>query len=113
MDLRFFANVNAIYDTGLVAFGDGHNRSTGRSRRGLWRRRAGGSLWNATWRTASLGLDYKGNFRHYDQTTYFDGSDQQMSVGLHLPKVQAAQFDFKGLAGTYSQGFGGVTVDNC
>lgn len=108
VDLRFFANVNAVYDTGLVPLA---TDTTGKlvDPGGVYGVEAQvGAYGTHTWRTASLGLDYKGNFRHYDQSTYFDGSDQQLQLGYSYQKTRRLRFDMKGLAGTYSQGFGSV-----
>lgn len=109
VDLRFFANVNAIYDTGLAPLAStasGQVVNPG----GLYGVEAQiGAYGTHTWRTASLGLDYKGSFRHYDQQSYFDGSDQQLLLGYSWQKSRRLKFDMRGLAGTYSQGFGSVT----
>ena len=108
VDLRFFANVNYIYDTGLLPLAttsSGQLVDTG----GL----SGvegqvGAYGTHNWRTSQLSLDYKGTYRHYDQNSYFDGSDQQLLLGYTYQKSRRLRFDFKGLAGTYSQGFGSV-----
>ena len=32
------------------------------------------------WKTASLGLDYRGNYRHYSTNTFYNGTDQVLSL---------------------------------
>jgi len=112
VDLRFFANVNAIYDTGLVPL---TTNTSGQlvDPGGLYGVEAQvGGYGTHTWRTASLGLDYRGNFRHYDAQSYYDGSDQQLLLDYSYQKSKRLRFDFHGLAGTYSQGFGSVTTES-
>jgi hypothetical protein len=111
VDLRFFANVDAIYDTGLVPL---TTNTSGQlvEPGGLFGVEGQvGGYGTHTWRTASLSLDYKGNFRHYDQS-YFDGSDQQLMLGYTYQKSKRLRFDSQGLVGTYGQGFGSVTSQN-
>jgi hypothetical protein len=108
VDLRFFASVNAIYDTGLAPLA---SDSSGKvvNPGGLYGVEAQvGAYGTHTWRNAALGLDYKGDFRHYNQQSYFDGSDQQLILGYSWQKSRRLKFETKGLIGTYSQGFGGV-----
>jgi hypothetical protein len=111
VDLRFFANVNAIYDTGLVPL---QTNTSGQlvSPGGLYGVEGQvGAYGTHTWRTASLSIDYKGNFRHYNEDSSFDGSDQQLSLGYTYQKSKRLKFDFQGLVGTYGQGFGTVTSE--
>jgi hypothetical protein len=108
VDLRFFVNVNGTYDNGLVPL---QTSSTGQlvDPGGLVGIEGQVGVYGShAWRRANLSLDYKGDYRHYDQSTYFDGSDQQLLLGYTYQKSRRLQFDFQGLAGTYSQGFGGV-----
>ncbi len=108
VDLRFFVNVNATYDTGLLpvaASTTGQVVDPG----GLFGIEGQvGAYGSHAWRRANLSLDYRGNYRHYNESTYFDGSDQQLVLGYTYQKSRKLRFDFQGLAGTYSQGFGGV-----
>jgi len=108
VDLRFFASLNAIYDTGLVPiFTDTGGKLVDPG--GLAGVEAEiGAYGQHSWRRANLGLDYKGNYRHYNQQQYFDGSDQQLRLGYTYQRSRRLQVSFQGLGGTYSQGFGGV-----
>ena len=109
VDLRFFANLNVIYDSGFVPLATG---TTGQivDPGGLIGVEASiGAYGTHSWRRANLGLDYRGNYRHYNNQTYYDGSDQQLSLGYTYQKSRRLQLEFQGLAGTFSQGYGGVT----
>jgi hypothetical protein len=108
VDLRFFANVNAIYDTGLVPLS---TDTTGKlvDPGALYGVEAQvGAYGTHNWRRAQLGLDYKGTYRDYSQNTYYNGSDQQLQLGYTYQKTRRLRVDFRGLAGTYAQGFGSV-----
>lgn len=110
VDLRFFANLNAVYDSGLVPISVG---PTGQltDPGGLYGVEAQiGAYGTHAWKTATLGLDYRGSFRHYDQQSYFDGSDQQLKLGYSYQKSRRLLLDFQGLAATYSQGFAGIST---
>ena len=100
VDLRFFVNVNATYDTGLLPVAAEHHGATGRIR-AAWCGIEGqvGAYGSHAWRKANLSLDYRGNYRHYNQSTYFDGSDQQLVLGYTYQKSRKLQFDFQGSGG--------------
>jgi hypothetical protein len=108
VDLRFFANVNYVYDSGLIPLATNTSgqlvESGGLS--GIEAQVGGYGTHN--WRTAKLSLDYRGNYRHYDQGSYYDGSDQQLQLGYTYQKSRRLRFDLREMAGTYSQGFGSV-----
>jgi hypothetical protein len=108
VDLRFFANVNATYDTGLLPLAAGTTGALVEPGGLFGVEGQVGAYGSHSWRRANLSLDYRGNYRHYSESTYFDGSDQQLLLGYTYQKSRKLQFDFRGLAGTYAQGFGGV-----
>ena len=60
------------------------------------------------WKQAQLGLDYKGNFRHYTQQSFYDGSDHQFTLGYTYQKSRRLYYDVRGIAGTYSRSIGGI-----
>jgi hypothetical protein len=108
VDLRFFANLNAIYDTGLLPLASdttGHIVDVG-GQAGMEVQVGAYGIHN--WRTAQIGLDYRGNYRHYANSSYFDGSDQQLVLGYTYQKSRRLSFDFRQTAGTFSNSFGSV-----
>jgi hypothetical protein len=113
VSLRLFAGVNAIYDNGLNPLSVDSKGNLVQVN-GLYGVEANvGAYGVHNWREAQLGLDYKGDFRHYDNNSYFDGSDHQLRLGLTYQKSKRLYFDVQELAGTYSTGVGsipGVTV---
>jgi hypothetical protein len=55
------------------------------------------------WKHTTLALDYKGTLRHYSQQSYYDGSDQFLSLILTHQPTKRVTFTIKNTAGTYSQ----------
>jgi hypothetical protein len=108
VDLRFFANLNGIYDTGLLPIVT-DSKGTIADPGAL----AGvevqiGAYGVHNWRKAQVGLDYHGDYRHYNQAAYYDGSNQQLQLGYTYQKSRRLAFDLRQMAGTYSNSFGGV-----
>lgn len=57
------------------------------------------------WRRTTVGLDYRGNFRHYNRNTYYDGSDQFLTLGIGHQLSKRVAFNFREAAGTYSRNY--------
>src|ERR1017187_8911857 len=53
------------------------------------------------WKHTTLGLDYRGDFRHYS-TTYWDGTDQFLSLILTHRPTKRVTFTLRNQAGIYS-----------
>jgi hypothetical protein len=102
VDLRFFANAMGVYDTGLLPVSVDSNGELIKVD-GLYGVEAGlGAYGRHQFRRAVLGLDYRGNYRHYQQNTFFNGSNHQLALGYTLQRSRRLVFDFQGLAGTAS-----------
>ena len=110
VNLRFFANVNGIYDTGLQPYsvdGAGKLITIG----GLYGVETSLGVYGVRkFRRAKLGLDYRGTYRHYTQNSFFDGTDHTLALGYTYQKSRRLVFDSRQTAGTVSQGtpFGNV-----
>ena len=106
VDLRFFVDVTGIYDSSLQPFS--LNSQGGLLRvNGLYGEQVDvGGYGVHTWRQAQLGLDYYGNFYHYDNDSFYDGSNQALSLGYTYQKSRRLSFDFRVLAGTTKLGYG-------
>lgn len=102
VDLRFFANATGIYDTGLTPVSvdsNGNLIQVG----GIYGVQAGlGAYGRHQWRRAVLGLDYTGNYRHYQGHTYYNGSNHQLALGYTYQQSRRLVFDFQTLAGSAS-----------
>lgn len=102
---RVFAQVNGIYDNGLLPVSvDSSGQLFSDA---LWGVEARiGAYGYHRWRRSSLGLDYLGNFRHYNQNTYYDGSDHTLMLDYRTQLSRRVMLQLTPAAGTYSQSFG-------
>lgn len=111
VDLRFYADVNGIYDNGLTPFSvdsKGNLVQVG----GLYGIEGLVGVYGShMWRTSLLGIDFRGDFRHYPGDTYYDGSDQYLGIGYTYQKSKRLYFDFRGTGSTYSNYIGAVPGD--
>jgi hypothetical protein len=79
--IRPFVSINAIYDTGLASagvsptgqfdFADAYGVQA-----------SFGAIGTHSWQHTSLALDYRGDVRHYNRQTYYDGTDHTLSLNL-------------------------------
>jgi hypothetical protein len=108
VDLRFYAGVNAIYDNGIQPISV-DSKGNLIQLNGLYGVEANvGAYGVHRWKQSQLGLDYRGDFRHYTENSYIDGSDHQLTLGFTYQKSRRLYFDFQTTAGSYSYGLGGV-----
>jgi hypothetical protein len=102
VDLRFFAGVEGIYDTGLLPV---TSDTTGQPVQpgGLYGVIAQlGAYGVHDFKRSQLSLEYKGDFRHYTNNPTYDGIDQAMTVVYGYQKSRHFNIDSRLLAGTYS-----------
>lgn len=106
MRVQAFAGVSGVYDTGItpVSLDDkGDVREIG----GLYGVEANVGAYGAhSWRRSTLGLSYAGNYRHYSQNTFFNGSDHMLSLDLDRQLSRRWTVYWRTLAGTASRAFG-------
>ena len=62
-----------------------------------------GAYGHRTWKRTTLQLDYSGDFRHYTENTYLDGSDHMFSLGLSRQVSRRVQVFSRTGAGTTSR----------
>lgn len=108
VDLRYYIDVNAIYDNGIqpVSVNSDGKLTQVPALEGMEAQI--GAYGTHSWRTALLGLDFRGDFREYANGSYFDGSDDILTLGYTYQKSRRLYFDFQGTGGTYSNYLGGV-----
>ena len=56
------------------------------------------------WKNSSLGLDYRGSYRHYFKNTYFNGSNQQLALVYTKQPTKRIEFTLRETAGLFSTG---------
>jgi hypothetical protein len=108
VDLRLYADISGVYDNGIqpVSIDSKGNLVQVNA---LWGTELSfGAYGVHQWRRAQLGLDYRGNFRHYASNSFFDGSDHQLVLGYTIQKSKRLYFDVAGIGGTFSRSIGSV-----
>jgi hypothetical protein len=106
VDLRFFATVSADYDSGIQPFSlDSNGKLTEVG--GLYGIEGTIGVYGVhNWRRATLGLDYVGNYRHYTDNSFYDGSDQSLALAYSIRRSRRLAIDMRQTAGTSSRGLG-------
>ena len=61
-----------------------------------------------SWRHTVLGIDYKGNFRHFARNTYYDGMNQTLTLSLTHQMSRRLSFTLRNAAGVYSRSSGAI-----
>ena len=61
-----------------------------------------------SWGKTALGLDYRGDFRHYARTRYFDGSDNAFTLGINRRLSRRWNLSLREAAGTFTRAFGSL-----
>ena len=107
VDLRFYFDVTGVYDSGIQPFSvDAKGNLT--QINGLYGVQADVGVYGShRWRKATLGLDYKGNYTHYDNNSFFDGSGHNLTLGYTYQQSRRIVYEMQVVAGTSSLGFGG------
>jgi len=106
VDLRFFADVSGIYDTGIQPFAL-NSKGGLETVNGVYGVQADAGVYGThMWRNALLGLDFGGNFYHFDNASYLDGSTERLMLGYTWQKSRHLVFDFRESAGTSSLAYG-------
>jgi len=108
VDLRFFGGVNGIYDSSLepVAIDSKGNLVT---INGLYGVEANiGAYGTHSWRTALLGVDYRGSFREYANEPTYSGIDQYLTLGYTWQQSRRMIWKAQVLGGLLDDALGGI-----
>ncbi|HXP89108.1 MAG TPA: hypothetical protein VN841_30585 [Bryobacteraceae bacterium] len=111
LDLRFFASVDGVYDTGIQPFSLDANGKLAQVNGLIGEEAVLGAYGVHSWRRAKLGLDYRGTYRHYQGSTFFDGSDQALQLGYSYQPTRKFSIDMRAVAGTSSFGLSGPATN--
>jgi len=108
VDLRFYAGVSGFYDNNLQPVSvNAQGQLVTIS--GLY-----GETFNIgaygihNWKTAQLGLDYGGDFNHFDNSSSYDSSNHKLALGYTWEPTKRVILSLKETAGTYVYAIGGV-----
>lgn len=106
VDLRFYATISGVYDNGIHPFAltpEGNLVNIG----GLYGVQLDlGAYGVHQWRQSELGLNYSGDFYHYENAPTYDGSSHNLTLGYTYQKSHRLAFDFRVVAGTSALGYG-------
>ena len=108
VDLRFFAGVNGVYDSNIqpVAIDSKGNLIT---ISGLYGVEANiGAYGTHSWRTALLGVDYRGVFREYANDPTYSGIEQYLTIGYTWQESRRLIWKAQLLGGILDDALGGV-----
>jgi hypothetical protein len=111
VDLRFYAGVNGVYDSSFepVAIDSKGNLVTVG---GLYGVEANVGLYGThAWRTALLGVDYRGTFREYANDPSYSGIDQFLTLGYTWQESRRINWRAQVLGGIVSDSLGGVGIE--
>ena len=105
LELRPYLSLNGIYDSALTSVSvdqqgripqtDGYGAEVGFGLYGYH-----------NWRHSMLGVDYRGDVRHYNRKTYYDGTDHNLTLGFTHQPTRRLSFTLKEAAGMYSRSYG-------
>ena len=102
IDLRPFAEITGIYDTGLAGVVVNNQGQLADAAAGGVEL-AGGISGVHSWKHTTVGLDYRGDFQHYNQQTYYDGTDQSMLLGITHQLSKHVSLALRESAGIFSR----------
>ncbi len=108
VDIRFYVSLLAIYDNGIQPVSVDSKGDLLQVNGLFGTELAFGAYGVHNWRTAQLGLDYRGDLRDYPGDTSYDGSDQTLSLGYTYQKSKRLYFNLQGVGGTYSNYLGAI-----
>ena len=104
VEFRPYFEVSAVYDTGLAGVGvDSQGKLGTLDSAGV--QLAGGISGSHSWRHTTVGVDYHGDINHWDKATYYDGSDQFLSLYLKHQFTRHITLKLRESAGLFDQYF--------
>jgi hypothetical protein len=103
--MNVYADVNGVYESGLTSFSvDQNGQIPDDSDYGV---QVGlGAYGYHRWKRTILSLDYRGNYSHFTQNSYYDGSDHALSLGVSHQMSRRTHFTLRQAAGTASRDIG-------
>lgn len=106
LSFRPYLELTGVYDTGLsgVAVVNAAGDLANQASKGV--ELTFGVSGVHSWKHTRLSLDYRGAYRHYTQTTFFDGTDQSLMLGIDHQFTRHITLALRQTAGEFAQDFG-------
>jgi hypothetical protein len=104
VDLRVFGSVMGVYDNGIIPFAvdaDGRLAQPGALAGGEL---SFGAYGRHQFRRSVLGLDYRGDYRHYPSFSQFNSSNHALTLGYTRQMSRRTMLDLRQAAGTQTFG---------
>jgi hypothetical protein len=105
VSFRPFVEFGGVYDTGLTGVALNSQGQLGSSA-SLGMSLSGGVSGVHTWKHTKVGLDYHGSVSHYTKTTYYDGVEQSLMLGVTHQFTRHATLALRESAGQFSRNYG-------
>jgi hypothetical protein len=108
MDLRFYAGVNGVYDSSIAPVAI-NSQGQLLTVPGLYGVEANVGLYGThSWRTAQLGVDYRGIFREYANDPQYSAIDQFLTLGYSWQESRHLQWQARLLGGILDDALGAI-----
>lgn len=104
IDFRPFLEITGSYDVGLSGVAV-NSQGNPVNDKGFGVQATGGVSGTHSWKHVSLGLDYRGSIRHHPAISFYDGTDQSLSLGLTDRLSRHTNFSLRESAGIFSNNF--------
>ena len=109
IDFRFYGQLTGIYDSGLTPVAVDANANLVNTGASYGIDAGFGVFGSRRWRRDQLNIEYRGNYRHYPTSPYFDGIDQFLNLGYARVLTRRLNLELKETAGTTSLANGGFS----
>ncbi|MGH9662306.1 MAG: hypothetical protein ACRD96_27395, partial [Bryobacteraceae bacterium] len=104
LKLRPFVTLNGVHETGITGVTVQPDGSVPDD--SSWGAEAiVGAYGYQRLRRGVIGLDYKGNYRHYSRNSYYNGTDQLLALVVSRQASKRVSFTLRESAGTFSRSF--------
>lgn len=106
ISFRPYLELSGVYATGLsgVAVVNAQGDLANTTAEGV--ELTGGVSGFHSWKHTSIGLDYRGTFRHYDKATFYDGTEQSLMLSITHQFTRHVILTLRETAGVFSWGAG-------
>lgn len=106
VEFRPYLELLGVYDTGLAGVGVVDPQGDLGNTASFGMEATGGISGVHSWKHTTVGLDYRLSLRHYTHTTYYDGLDQALMLGVTHRLTRHATLTLRESAGQYSRDYG-------
>jgi hypothetical protein len=106
LSFRFYVTAAGVYDTELQPFAVNSSGDLVKINGAYGEQLDFGAFGVDNFRTARLGLDYRGNIYNYANASAYDGSTHSLSLGYTWQKSRHLVFDLRAIGGTTNIGYG-------